>query len=90
VLAGNPELILLDEPAAGMTHDEVARTAELVREINRTHALIVVEHDMQFVKMIARMVTVMHQGAVLVEDTMDRILKDSSVRDVYLGKHGGG
>jgi len=90
VLAGNPELILLDEPAAGMTHDEVVRTAELVREINRTHALIVVEHDMQFVKMIARMVTVMHQGAVLVEDTMDRILKDSSVRDVYLGKHGGG
>jgi branched-chain amino acid transport system ATP-binding protein len=89
VLAGNPELILLDEPAAGMTHDEVARTAELVREINRTHALIVVEHDMQFVKMVARMVTVMHQGAVLVEDTMDRILKDTAVRDVYLGKHGG-
>ena len=89
VLAGNPELILLDEPAAGMTHDEVARTAELIREINRTHALIVVEHDMQFVKMIARTVTVMHQGAVLVEDTMDQIMKNPSVRDVYLGKHGG-
>jgi branched-chain amino acid transport system ATP-binding protein len=89
VLAGNPELILLDEPAAGMTHDEVARTAELVREINRTHALIVVEHDMQFVKMIASTVTVLHQGAVLVEDTMDRILKNSAVRDVYLGKHDG-
>ena len=89
VLAANPELILLDEPAAGMTHDEVARTAELVREINRTHALIVVEHDMQFVKMIARTVTVMHQGAVLLEDSMDRILKDRTVRDVYLGKHGG-
>ena len=69
VLAGNPTLILLDEPAAGMTHDEVARTAELVRDINRTHALIVVEHDMQFVKMIARTVTVMHQGGVLVEET---------------------
>jgi urea transport system ATP-binding protein len=89
VLAGNPELILLDEPAAGMTHDEVARTAELVREINRTHALIVVEHDMQFVRMIARTVTVMHQGAVLVEDTMDQILKNSAVRDIYLGKHRG-
>jgi branched-chain amino acid transport system ATP-binding protein len=89
VLAGNPELILLDEPAAGMTHDEVARTAELIREINRTHALIVVEHDMQFVRMIARTVTVMHQGAVLVEDTMDRILKNRAVRDIYLGKHGG-
>jgi branched-chain amino acid transport system ATP-binding protein len=89
VLAGNPTLILLDEPAAGMTYDEVARTAELVRDINRTHALIVVEHDMQFVKMIARTVTVMHQGGVLVEDTMDRILRNSTVRDVYLGKHGG-
>ena len=72
-----------------MTHDEVARTAELVREINRTHALIVVEHDMQFVRMIARTVTVMHQGAVLVEDTMDQILKNSAVRDIYLGKHAG-
>jgi ABC-type uncharacterized transport system ATPase subunit len=89
VLAGDPTLILLDEPAAGMTHDEVARTAELVRDINRTHALIVVEHDMQFVKMVARTVTVMHQGGVLVEDTMDRILMNSTVRDVYLGKHGG-
>jgi ABC-type uncharacterized transport system ATPase subunit len=88
VLAANPELILLDEPAAGMTHDEVARTAELVREINRTHALIVVEHDMQFVKMIARAVTVMHQGTVLVEDTMDGILKNRTVRDIYLGTHG--
>jgi branched-chain amino acid transport system ATP-binding protein len=89
VLAGNPELILLDEPAAGMTHDEVARTADLVREINRTHALIVVEHDMQFVKMVASTVTVMHQGAVLVEDTMEQIMKNAIVRDVYLGKHGG-
>jgi branched-chain amino acid transport system ATP-binding protein len=89
VLAGNPELILLDEPAAGMTHDEVARTAELIREINRTHALIGVEHDMQFVKMIAGRVTVLHQGAVLVEDTMTRILENAAVRDVYLGKHGG-
>jgi branched-chain amino acid transport system ATP-binding protein len=88
VLMTDPELILLDEPAAGMTHAEVVRTAELVREINRTHALIVVEHDMQFVKMIARTVTVMHQGAVLVEDTLDRILQNGAVRDVYLGKRG--
>jgi ABC-type uncharacterized transport system ATPase subunit len=86
VLAANPELILLDEPAAGMTYDEVVRTAGLVREINRTHALIVVEHDMQFVRMIARTVTVMHQGAVLVEDTMDQVMKNPTVRDVYLGK----
>ena len=53
VLAAEPELILLDEPAAGMTHEEV-RTAELIREINRTQALIVVEHDMQFIRMIAK------------------------------------
>jgi branched-chain amino acid transport system ATP-binding protein len=89
VLSTDPELILLDEPAAGMTQDEVHKTAELVREINRSKALIVVEHDMQFVRMIARTVTVIHQGAVLVEDTMDRILKNSAVRDIYLGKHGG-
>jgi branched-chain amino acid transport system ATP-binding protein len=89
VLAGNPELILLDEPAAGMTHDEVVRTAQLIRDINLTHALIVVEHDMKFVEMIARTVTVMHQGAVLVEDTMDAVLKNSTVRAIYLGRHRG-
>ena len=54
VLSTDPELILLDEPAAGMTHEEVSKTAELVREINRSKALIVVEHDMQFIRMIAR------------------------------------
>ncbi len=86
VLAGEPELILLDEPAAGMTHEEVERTAELILEINRSRALIVVEHDMQFIRMIARTVTVLHQGAVLIEDTADRVLADSRVRDVYLGK----
>jgi branched-chain amino acid transport system ATP-binding protein len=86
VLAGEPELILLDEPAAGMTHDEVERTAELIADINRTRALIVVEHDMQFIRMIARTVTVFHQGGVLVEDDVERVLADPRVRDVYLGK----
>ena len=86
VLSGEPELILLDEPAAGMTHEEVARTAELIREINKTRALIVVEHDMQFIKMIAKTVTVLHQGAVLIEDDVSVVLEDSRVRDVYLGK----
>jgi branched-chain amino acid transport system ATP-binding protein len=89
VLAGEPQVILLDEPAAGMTNEETARTALIIKEINRTTALIVVEHDMQFVKMIAGSVTVMHRGAVLIEDTMDQILKNRTVRDVYLGKHGG-
>ncbi|WP_419953696.1 ATP-binding cassette domain-containing protein [Methylobacterium sp.] len=86
VLAQEPELILLDEPAAGMTHDEVHRTAELIREINRTHALIVVEHDMPFIRMIARTVTVFNQGRILMEDSVERVLADQRVRDVYLGK----
>jgi branched-chain amino acid transport system ATP-binding protein len=86
VLSTDPELILLDEPAAGMTHDEVLRTAELVREINRTKALIVVEHDMQFIRMIAKQVTVFNQGSVLVEDAVENIMRNPLVRDIYLGK----
>lgn len=86
VLAQEPDLILLDEPAAGMTHEEVLRTAELIREINQTHALIVVEHDMQFIRMIASTVTVFHQGRILIEDAVDVVLADQRVRDVYLGK----
>ncbi len=86
VLAGEPTLILLDEPAAGMTHEETARAAEIIREINQTTAMIVVEHDMQFIKQIASMVTVFHQGAILVEAPMDEILRNPTVRDVYLGK----
>ncbi len=86
VLAGEPSLILLDEPAAGMTHEEVLRTAALIREINRSQALIVVEHDMQFIRMIATTVTVFHQGKILMEDKMDRVVSNPVVRDVYLGK----
>ena len=86
VLAQEPELVLLDEPAAGMTHDEVLRTAGLIREINRTQALIVVEHDMQFIRMIARTVTVFNQGGILVEDDVENVLANQAVRDVYLGK----
>jgi ABC-type uncharacterized transport system ATPase subunit len=86
VLAQEPELILLDEPAAGMTYDEVVRTSELIREINRAQALIVVEHDMQFIRMIAKTVTVFNQGRILVEDTVDAVLTNQAVRDVYLGK----
>jgi len=86
VLATDPKLILLDEPAAGMTHDEVFKTAELVREINRTKALIVVEHDMQFIRMIATQVTVFNQGSVLLEDNVENIMRNPRVRDIYLGK----
>ncbi|MBA5777989.1 ATP-binding cassette domain-containing protein [Stappia sp. F7233] len=86
VLAGDPELVLLDEPAAGMTDEETRLTAELIREINASRALIIVEHDIQFIRMIADKVTVFHQGGILMEDKADTVLKDQRVRDVYLGK----
>ena len=86
VLSTDPDLVLLDEPAAGMTDQEVLRTVELVRDINKTKALIVVEHDMQFIRMIASKVTVFNQGAVLMEDDVEAIMHSPIVRDVYLGK----
>ena len=86
VLAQEPDLVLLDEPVAGMTDEEVDRTAEIVREINRSRAVIVVEHDMQFIRKIAKTVTVFNQGAVLIEGDVDTVLSNQQVRDVYLGK----
>ncbi|MGD9879618.1 MAG: ATP-binding cassette domain-containing protein [Reyranella sp.] len=86
VIAPEPDLILLDEPAAGMTDEEVDRLVGLIGELNRRHALVVVEHDMQFIRRIARTVTVFHQGAVLIEGDVARIMTDERVRDVYLGK----
>jgi len=85
VVAAEPWLVLLDEPAAGMTHEETFRTAELIREINTTSALIVVEHDMQFIRMISQTVTLFHEGRILMEDTMDAISADKRAREVYLG-----
>ena len=86
VLAQEPVLVLLDEPTAGMTLDEVESTAALIRDINQTYSIIVVEHDMQFIRMIAETVTVFHQGKILAEDNVDNIMRDAAVRDVYLGK----
>jgi branched-chain amino acid transport system ATP-binding protein len=86
LIAAEPPLILLDEPAAGMSDAEVARTAELILEINRECALIVVEHDMNFIRMIAKTVTVLHQGTIIKEDTPDRIMSDPLVQQIYLGK----
>ena len=85
VVVAEPWLVLLDEPAAGMTHEETARTAELIKEINTQAALIVVEHDMQFIRMISQQVTVFHEGQILMEDTMEAISRDKRVREVYLG-----
>jgi branched-chain amino acid transport system ATP-binding protein len=86
VLAARPWLVLLDEPAAGMTGAEVERMADIIREINRDAALIVVEHDMQFIRSIAARVTVFVQGAILMEDDVEAVMADPRVRDVYLGK----
>ena len=90
VVASGPDLVILDEPTAGMGAEETTRTAEVIRELNRDHAVIVVEHDMGFIRSIARTVTVFHQGRVLVQDTADRVLADPRVRDVYLGREAGG
>jgi urea transport system ATP-binding protein len=87
VMVREPKLMLLDEPSAGMSAEETDRTAALIREINRTVTLVVVEHDMQFIRQIATRVTVFHQGRILVEESFDRIMTDPVVRDVYLGRH---
>jgi branched-chain amino acid transport system ATP-binding protein len=86
VIARQPKLVLLDEPSAGMTIEETNQTAELIREVNRTATIIVVEHDMQFIRQIARKVTVFHQGRILLEDTFERVVADPVVRAVYLGR----
>jgi branched-chain amino acid transport system ATP-binding protein len=85
VIAQDPKLILLDEPTAGMGGDEVERTVSLLRAVNARTTLVVVEHDMQFIEMIAGTVTVFHQGRILVEDTMENLLGNPKVREVYLG-----
>ncbi|CAG0996940.1 MAG: ABC transporter ATP-binding protein [Bauldia sp.] len=88
VMAARPWLVLLDEPAAGMTGEEVERMAEIIREINRDATVVIVEHDMQFIRSIAQQITVFSQGAVLMEDGVDAVMSDSRVRDVYLGRKG--
>ncbi|MCG8612794.1 MAG: urea ABC transporter ATP-binding protein UrtD [Pseudomonadales bacterium] len=86
LLMQNPKLLLVDEPVAGMTHQEMDRTAELLNSLAGRHSVVVVEHDMDFVRSIARTVTVLHQGSVLMEGTMDQIQNDAKVKEVYLGE----
>jgi len=86
VLAEEPSLILLDEPAAGMTGDERDRLAQLVLEAARGSAVIVVEHDMQFIRQIAKFVTVFNRGAIFREAMIDDIMRDRAVQEIYLGK----
>jgi urea transport system ATP-binding protein len=85
LLAQDPQVLLLDEPVAGMTHHETERTAELVKRLAKERTVVVVEHDMEFVRHIAQKVTVLHEGSVLAEGTMDKVQADPRVIEVYLG-----
>lgn len=85
LLMQEPELLMLDEPIAGMSVRERELTAELLQRICKGRSVIVIEHDMDFVKRIAHKVTVMHQGKILAEGSMDKVQNDPKVIDVYLG-----
>ena len=85
LLIQKPDLLMLDEPVAGMSVAERKKTAELLRVITENHTVLVIEHDMQFVGDIADRVTVMHQGKVLSEGSIDHVKQDPKVIEVYLG-----
>jgi urea transport system ATP-binding protein len=86
LLAQDPALLLVDEPVAGMTDSETAETAELLRRINATHSVLVVEHDMTFVRDLDVKVTVLHEGSVLAEGSLDQVSANERVVEVYLGR----
>jgi urea transport system ATP-binding protein len=85
LLMQKPRLLLVDEPVAGMTHQEMDKTAELLTSLAGQHSVVLVEHDMDFVRSIAEKVTVLHQGSVLAEGSMDQVQNDPRVVEVYLG-----
>jgi urea transport system ATP-binding protein len=85
LLMQEPDLLLVDEPVAGMTPQETQRTAELLLSLRAEHSVIVVEHDMDFVRSIARRVTVLHEGRVLADGDMEVVQRDPRVIEVYLG-----
>ena len=86
LMAQDPQLLLVDEPAAGMTDAETMRTAELLRDIAGQHSVVVVEHDMDFVRALGCKVTVLHRGAVLAEGSLDHVSANPEVVEVYLGR----
>jgi len=86
LISSAPKLLLLDEPTTGMTEADKHRTAELVREIAKTHTVLLVEHDMHIVRQIGQRVTVLHQGQLLAEGPLSEVMNNEMVRQVYLGK----
>jgi urea transport system ATP-binding protein len=86
LLAQDPKLLLVDEPVAGMTDAETEETARLLRDISETHSVVVVEHDMHFVRELGVKVTCLHEGSVLSEGTLDFVSADERVIEVYLGR----
>ncbi|MEM7524753.1 MAG: urea ABC transporter ATP-binding protein UrtD [Pseudomonadota bacterium] len=86
LMAQDPRLLLVDEPVAGMTDSETEQTADLLREIAKTHSVVVVEHDMAFVRALDVRVTVLHEGSVLAEGALDTVSADQRVIEVYLGR----
>jgi urea transport system ATP-binding protein len=85
VILQDPQILLIDEPAAGMTDEETERTGDLLKELAKDHAIIVIEHDMTFVRQIARKVTVLHEGRLLLEGPMEEVQNDPKVIECYLG-----
>jgi urea transport system ATP-binding protein len=86
LLMQDPELLLVDEPVAGMTDSETEKTAEMLREIAKTRSVVVVEHDMSFIRALNVRVTVLHEGSVLAEGNLDAVQNNQQVIDVYLGR----
>jgi urea transport system ATP-binding protein len=86
LLAQDPKLLLVDEPAAGMTAEERAKTTDILRRAAETRAVVVVEHDMEFVRRLGCKVTVLHEGSVLAEGSLDHVTSNQTVIDVYLGR----
>ncbi len=86
LLMQQPHVLLVDEPVAGMTHQEMEKTGELLQQLCSEHTVVVVEHDMEFIRSIARRVTVLHQGSVLAEGSIHDVQENEAVRRVYLGE----